>query len=278
MKSGCYANKPRCQSNRALLRSRLFAQVRALRAIYLSGRRLRGSVYVCEERISIVNSYPSKLAILNIVLGICFPLSLFCLADRSYPTSPWQGAPPHFLVAVACLPIAAVVLGHIAAWRINRRVDAGGRRIARAGLLLGYLGVAALPVVAFLNRPVGVHDESSAVASLRTLNISLKVYAEGHPEQGYPPGLADLSSAIARDPLPLWWIDRVLAAGVKSGYRFTYIPRSLTGHGQLDSYGISADPVRPSNPYTSRHFFTDETGIIRLRKSGKADAQSEMLR
>jgi hypothetical protein len=234
-------------------------------------------VDVCYERISIVNSYPRKLATLNVVLGICFPLGLFLLADPSCPTSPWLEA-PHFLAAVACIPIATVVLGHIAALQIKRRAGADGWRIAKAGLLLGYLGIAALPVVGFLNHPVGVHDESSAVASLRTLNISLKAYEEGHPQQGYPPGLVDLSSAIARDPLPAWWVDRVLAGGLKSGYRFTYIPRSLTGHGRLDSYVISADPVRPSNPYTSRHFFTDETGIIRLRKSEKADAQSEMLR
>lgn len=275
---GFYVNKPRHQSDRILLQSQLFVQGRAA-SHDLS---VRGGVARKRVRLrgpnSIVNSHLSKLAILSVVLGVCFPLGLFLLANRSYPTNPWQEAPPHFLAAIAFIPIGAIVFGHIAAWQIKHRVDASNWRIAKAGLLLGYLGVAALPVVAFFNRPAGLHDESSAVASLRTLNISLKAYADGHPQQGFPAGLADLSSAIARDPFPAWWIDLVLAGGIKSGYRFTYIPRSSTGHGRSDSYGIFADPVRPSNPYTSRHFFTDETGIIRLRKSEKADAQSEILR
>jgi len=149
--------------------------------------------------------------------------------------------------------------------------------MARAGLVLGYLGIAALPVVAFLNHPACPSYESFVVASLRTLSVSLKAYADGHPQPGFPARLADLTSAIVHGPLPAWWIDGVLAGGIKSSYRFTHVPRSSKGRGELYCHGIFADPLRPPSPYTLRHFFVDETGVIRLRKGEKADAQSEVL-
>jgi hypothetical protein len=132
----------------------------------------------------------NKFALLSVVLGLSFPLCLLLLADLSYPASPWVESSPHFLLALVLIPIGAVVSGHIA---VSQK-----QRMARVGLLLGYIGIAALPVVAFFNGSPHESDESSAVASLRTLSVSLKAYADGHQQQGSPRDLRTLHLKFSR--------------------------------------------------------------------------------
>jgi len=50
---------------------------------------------------------------------------------------------------------------------------------------------------------------------------------------------------------------------LKSGYRFTYLTALAEGRGSRGGYTITADPVEPGTGGI-RHFFTDETGVIRL--------------
>jgi hypothetical protein len=123
-------------------------------------------------------------------------------------------------------------------------------------------------------------NESSAVGSLRTLYSANIAYATIHPQQGYPNKLADLALPLENpkgDEVPVWAVDPVLARGAKTGYRFAYTSHSSKADGKVDVYEITADPVEPAVG-RERHFFMNETGVIRVSESGPATASSLALR
>ena len=183
--------------------------------------------------------------------------------------------------------ILAVVLGHIAYSEIKK--SAGrlkGQGLAIAGLILGYGGMALIPFILIiaaiaipgLLRARLAANEASAVGSLRILNTALVNYAQtygngfpadiralGPPEAGAQPsaGAAGL-------------IDEVLVTGLKSGYVFRYTYSAPDEHGASASYTITADPVKPGSTGL-RHFFTDETGVIRTERDRPATQNSPFL-
>ncbi len=112
-------------------------------------------------------------------------------------------------------------------------------------------------------------NEASAVSSLRTMNTACITYNSTYGN--YPPAVADLGPVTA-PALPTSTqadlLDQVLApaSGVpqKSGYNFTFAP----GTGNA-SYTINGDPVTV-NQTGVRHFFTDQSGVIRFNASATA--------
>jgi type II secretory pathway pseudopilin PulG len=76
--------------------------------------------------------------------------------------------------------------------------------------------------------------------------------AEGH----FPNSLEDLGPAV-----------RALAQEAQSaGYELQYVPGLAESDGRIHSYSLLA---RPGN-YGSRNFYTDESGVIRATKEGRA--------
>lgn len=198
--------------------------------------------------------------------------------------------------------VAAIILGHISLSEIRK--SAGrltGHGIAMAGLILGYVGVAAIPFILIvaaiaipnLLRARMAANEASAVGSLRLLNMSALDYNSTY-QNGFPPSIETLAgpngAATSCDHARL--IDKVLASGQKSGYVFTYVPRSsvrgtkpvlsLTAqqHGCTspgsDEYWLTADPITRGTT-GQRSFFTDETGVIRFDARGAASGNSPPL-
>ena len=187
-----------------------------------------------------------------------------------------------FLAWVFPAAIAAIILGHISRGEIRRSGGKlKGQRAALAGLILGYAGVAILPlvIIAAIAIPNLLHsrqaaNEASAVTSLRTINTGVITYQATYNQ--YPPSLAALGSkpgGVPSDATAAGLIDGVLAAGVKNGYRFEYQARSTHNDGSLDAYQIHADPAE-SGTAGEAHFFTDETGVIRIARGGPANEQS----
>src|ERR1700687_763652 len=112
-------------------------------------------------------------------------------------------------------------------------------------------------------------NETSAVASLRAINTSQIVYQSSYGS-AFATKLADLSDGgVAANCAPLptptatasCLIDASLASGTKSGYTFTYTP--VPTGGVISSYKVNADPTSSSTS-GPRHFFTDETMVIRV--------------
>ncbi len=122
-------------------------------------------------------------------------------------------------------------------------------------------------------------NEASAVGTLRTYNTALVTYATECQNAGYPKALENLGPGgpgpdkCAHADL----VNQTLATQipVKSGYNFYYRAEPDLD-GRISKYVLAAVPVTP-NTTGVRHFFTDQTGVIRSSMSCCADANSAPL-
>jgi len=136
--------------------------------------------------------------------------------------------------------------------------------------------VAILLVVAAIAIPNLLHsnlsgNESSGVASLRTLNAACANYSMLYG--GYPGSLSNLGLGDAANSTSAALIDAALASGTKSGYVFTYTAGAIGIGGNVLSYNITANPTTPGST-GRRRFFTDQSSVIRASTNGAADANS----
>jgi type IV pilus assembly protein PilA len=178
-----------------------------------------------------------------------------------------------FLFFFFPLGILAIVFGHISRAEISK--SAGrlkGSGMALTGLILGYGSVAIVPVmiIAAIAIPNLLSarmsaNESAAVGAIRTINTAVISYQAGAPEKGYPPSLEAMQAAGL--------IDSSLASGEKSGYRFSYTPVDENSDGVVEGYLLNADPLTPGTT-GRKHFFSDETGVIRSDSAQMASKES----
>ncbi|MBI2677721.1 MAG: DUF4190 domain-containing protein [Candidatus Koribacter versatilis] len=182
-----------------------------------------------------------------------------------------------------CFPLAilAVVFGHISRSEIAK--SAGrlkGAGMALAGLIIGYAGLSVLPllIIAAIAIPnlLGARvsaNEAAAIGSLRNITTAAVTYQAEYPDKGYPLSLEALGTATGDQPA---FIDSELASGSRSGYRFIYTPIDDNGDGMVEGYLLNADPISPGTT-GKRHFFSDETGVIRVETSQMANKQSPQI-
>jgi type IV pilus assembly protein PilA len=121
----------------------------------------------------------------------------------------------------------------------------------------------------------------SAIGTLQSIHSAADIYRKVY-SNGYPAGLGVLAGVPGgnRDCDHAQLIDNQLASGVRGSYIFTYRPRpplspaaqgcTLPG---ASGYTLTADPIDFGNP-DMRHFFTDETGVIRFEFGKQATAKS----
>ena len=120
-------------------------------------------------------------------------------------------------------------------------------------------------------------NETAAVGALRALTESALLYSNSYG--GFPHTLSEMGPVSGGTPASSAsadLIDSVLATGVKSGYRFTYVPGTTDPSGNVLGYTITATPVAPGSS-GQRSFFTDQSGTIRNTSNGTADATSAPL-
>lgn len=181
--------------------------------------------------------------------------------------------------------IVAIILGHLSYSEIGKSLGKiRGRSIALAGLILGYFGVAFIPFILIiaaiaipnLLRAKMAANEASAVESLRSYQYAMGEYASRCPQIGFPKSLANLGAGRG-DCERATLLDNSLGTEqpIKSGYYFHYVVAEPDEIGQLTSFAITADPVSPSTGV--RHFYIDQTGVIRWTTNQPADAGSPVL-
>jgi len=107
-------------------------------------------------------------------------------------------------------------------------------------------------------------NESSAVGSLRTITTANIAYSTACPTVGFAATLAELQAG-ATCPAASNEIDNTLSTGVKSGYSFHNYTATGTPATQ---FSINADPLTTSSG--TRHFFVDESGVIRSNSTAAA--------
>jgi Domain of unknown function (DUF4190) len=195
--------------------------------------------------------------------------------------------------------IAAVVLGHLALSDIRRAAGRlTGRGMAIGGLVLGYAGLAFIPLliiaaiaVPHMLRATVPANEASAVGSMRAIVTASYAYQTEY-SNGYPPALATLAGSGKGSCDHAALISDELGSGRLHGYVFTYValpaffdsnkPQSqraidlgCTARGGTE-FRIFADPVMRGRT-GRRSFYVDETGVIRVSLRGAASATSEIL-
>ena len=195
------------------------------------------------------------------------------------PPAPFAGTPEtsgKAIVSLVCglflffpLSIVGIIFGHLSLSEIRK--SAGrlkGEGIAIAGLVLGYLGIVALPFILIiaaiaipnLLRARIAANESSAVASVRTLVTAEVTYANLHPSQGYTCSLSDLVEAHL--------ITGTLASGQKSGYAFELSGCNAAADGGANvKYQVVAYPVT-RNQTGVRAFCSDGSPVIKVDALG----------
>ena len=184
--------------------------------------------------------------------------------------------------------IIAIVLGHLALSDIKK--SAGrlkGHGIAVTGLVLGYLGVASLPIILIiaaiaipnLLRAREAANQASAVSSLRQIDVAAISYNSVYGN-GFPPTLDSLGGLGTPGCDHAGLIDGALASGTKNGYVFAYElvpadpaapPRAPAAGcsvaGGSSGYVVIAMPITAGTTGQTS-YYTDMTGVIRYETDG----------
>ena len=113
-------------------------------------------------------------------------------------------------------------------------------------------------------------NESSAVASVRTVNTAQVAYNSAYPTVGYAGALSNLSGTSCAPPssTSACLIDNVLASGTKNGYGFTL--GSVSGT-PASTYIFAAGPTAP-NQTGVRYFCSFADGVVRYGSASLASA------
>jgi prepilin-type N-terminal cleavage/methylation domain-containing protein len=109
-------------------------------------------------------------------------------------------------------------------------------------------------------------NESSAVASIRTINTGMVTYNSTYPTVGFAAALTNLGGVSPCTPssTTACLIDSVLAAGTKSGYLFTAVGTAAT---PIVTYYANAKPVT-LNQTGIRAFCSFEDAVVRVDPTG----------
>jgi len=194
------------------------------------------------------------------------------------------------IVAYIILPffaaIPAIILGHLALSDIKKRTgQLKGNGLAIAGMVMGYSQIVLFPVILIiaaiaipnLLRARMAANEASAVAALRTYNTAMVSYVAHCQNIGFPASVQNLGPGNGDcDGANLVSVQLSMPAAARNGYRFFYSPGPANNLGLVTNYTITADPVN-DNASGIRHFFTDESGLIRANRGEQANADSPPL-
>jgi hypothetical protein len=153
-----------------------------------------------------------------------------------------------------------------------------GKRMALAGLTLGYSGVVITALLILIPKmiPPRTGIKATPVGCLRTINTAGITYASTYKKHGYSSSLSDLRDLLpgeAPSPQAAGLIDKELASGTGAGYAFIYTPGEKGKEGCIMTYTVHADPITPEATDVN-HYFTDQSGGIRQESGKQATAMS----
>ncbi len=104
-------------------------------------------------------------------------------------------------------------------------------------------------------------NEMASVAACKTIVTACQTFYANTLPHTYPLDLSDLIAPASNPP----YIDSVLANGTKQGYSFTYT------FIDTESFTLNSDPI-VSGKTGTRHFFVNESGIIKANRDGEASS------
>ena len=124
--------------------------------------------------------------------------------------------------------------------------------------------IAAMAVPSYLHSKIAA-NESSAVASIRSINTAQIAYNSAYPTAGFASSLSLLSGTTCTPPSSTGacLIDNLLATGTKSGYTFTL---ANVGSAPAATYTLTAAPTLINN--SGDHYFCSfQDAVVRVSSS-----------
>ena len=150
---------------------------------------------------------------------------------------------------------------------MRKRSEAGFSLIELLIVVAVILIIAAIAIPNYIQTKMRA-NEASAAQSCRNIVTAELVYSSTYGID-YSTNLSQLSgSGINPDPNNAGLIDSVLASGVKQGYAIVYTSLTTDAQGHTATYSVTADPITTSTG--QRHFYSDQTGVIRSNGSVQA--------
>lgn len=150
------------------------------------------------------------------------------------------------------------------------------RSHVKTGILLAVAALAALLASGILysnyarkHGIVGVTEDTPAF-KVRVLVMAVLAYEAKY--NSLPPNLSSFGSPSAGKQVSgeaANLIDSRLALGNKNGYVYHYVP-----NGPAETFIITADPTGDGSP-TAYHYFSDQTGVVRVEPGHAATAASQ---
>jgi len=158
--------------------------------------------------------------------------------------------------------------------RKTQRINQRGFSLIELLIVVAIILIIAAIAIPNLLRSKMAANEASAVGSMRTLNTACITFSTTYG--GYPGSLTSMGGE-GTSALPTSTsaelIDNVLQTGVKSGYSFSFSAAAADAAGNIDSYLITAAPIKPGVTGI-RYFYTDQTGVIRANSAGAVATSS----
>ena len=109
--------------------------------------------------------------------------------------------------------------------------------------------------------------QASVAESMKTLTFSQAIFQEMDESHEY---------GTLKQLLKAGHIDEELATGKKQGYLFKVKLGNAKGESKEHFWSATATPEKPGKT-GKRHFFTDQSGVIRFSKDGPANKKSPAL-
>jgi type IV pilus assembly protein PilA len=134
--------------------------------------------------------------------------------------------------------------------------------------------IAAIAIPNFIRSKMAA-NEAAAVQNLRNITTAEVVYSTTYGISFSATLVALAGNGVIVDQNNAGLIDPVLGAGAKSGYSFTYTILTQDAQGHVTGYALNADPTTTSTG--TRHFYTDQTSVIRANFSASAAATDPSL-
>lgn len=134
--------------------------------------------------------------------------------------------------------------------------------------------IAAISIPSLLRARMSA-NEAAAVTSVHAVNTAEVTFTTLFPSSGYAASLNALGpGGTCNSPANACIIDSVLAAGIKSGYTFTYVQD--TSSVPSPGYTINADPITRGIT-GQRSFYSDQSNITHYNQNAAAGLADPVL-